>query len=363
MQLLTMKMLIINGFSLSMPGMSGIKRNTLELLKKIDKITDQECGVSVAVPKLSTVDIGVSNIKIEKLDAGINTGNGFVQRKIRRLFWMLVSLNREKKKKDALLIDTTLDFPRGADVIMIYDCIPELFPNCFSTFKGVKYRAIIRIVQSIAIRTCKLIITDSESAASDISSVYKVKKDKIKVIPCAWDHFLDVVEEDRVIKQLNLPKEEYFFALGNSMKHKNIQWVIEAAKQNPNELFVISGAKPNNQAHCEDNLIYTGCINDGEMKSLMKHCKAFIFPSFYEGFGIPPMEAMSVGADCIVAKSGSLPEVYKNSVWYIDPHNYEKINLEEIMANKKAPNELILKEYSWEKSAAMLLDAVKDLRN
>ena len=81
--------------------------------------------------------------------------------------------------------------------------------------------------------------------------------------------------------------------------------------------------------------VVTGALSDEEIKALMRHCKASIQPSFYEGFGIPPMEAMSVGADCIVSNASSLPEVYKNSVWYIDPHDYDSIDLDKIMAQKK----------------------------
>ena len=109
------------------------------------------------------------------------------------------------------------------------------------------------------------------------------------------------------------------------------------------------------------NMVFTGSLSDGEIKALMHYCKAFIQPSFYEGFGIPPMEAMSVGADCIVSNAGSLPEVYKDSVWYIDPYNYVDIDLDSIMSKTKGDNQLVLKEYSWEKSAKELIKVLREI--
>ena len=159
---------------------------------------------------------------------------------------------------------------------------------------------------------------------------------------------------------------DYFFSLGSRLPHKNIKWVTSAAKLHPQYKFVITGSSGNRDLSFEgeipENMIFTGYLKDEEIKSLMRHCKAFIQPSFYEGFGIPPMEAMSVGADCIVSTGGSLPEVYKDSVWYIDPYDYENIDLDEIMSRPKASNEFILDEYSWEKSARLLLDILRKIQ-
>ena len=77
-----------------------------------------------------------------------------------------------------------------------------------------------------------------------------------------------------------------------------------------------------------------GIWEDEEVKALMKNCKAFVFPSYYEGFGIPPLEAMSVGARIIVAKSASLPEIYGDAAVYIDAQN-PYCNLNELLENTK----------------------------
>ena len=141
--------------------------------------------------------------------------------------------------------------------------------------------------------------------------------------------------------------------------------MISAAKQSPNKTFVISGSTNfEGNAGSEsipENVIFTGYLTDEEIKSLMANCTAFIQPSIIEGFGIPPMEAMSAGANCIVSNTSSLPEIYRNSVWYIDPLNYENINLEDIMANEIESKDLILNRFSWEKSSLKLNSLIREV--
>ena len=168
------------------------------------------------------------------------------------------------------------------------------------------------------------------------------------------------------MKKLNIEKDNYFFSLGSRLAHKNAKWIISAAAQNPSEIFVISGSsfgqedKEAKETSLK-NVLFAGYLTDSEVKALMHNCKAFIQPSLCEGFGIPPMEAMSTGAQCIVAKAASLPEVYKNSVWYIDPLNYSDIDLYQIMQQSKENNSLILDEYSWHVSAEKFLNGLRSL--
>ena len=98
------------------------------------------------------------------------------------------------------------------------------------------------------------------------------------------------------------------------------------------------------------NVIYTGFLKDEDAKALMKYCKAFIFPSFYEGFGIPPLEAMSTGAPVIVSTAGSLVEIFGKSAHYINPENAD-VDIEELMQEPVEAFEGILEKYSWKLSA------------
>lgn len=94
------------------------------------------------------------------------------------------------------------------------------------------------------------------------------------------------------------------------------------------------------------------------MAFFMKKCKAFVFPSIYEGFGIPPLEALYFGSKVICSDRSCLPEIYKNYVIYINPYNYN-INLDELVDMKVEDAKNLLKLYSWDRSAEIILDIIK----
>ena len=93
---------------------------------------------------------------------------------------------------------------------------------------------------------------------------------------------------------------------------------------------------------------------------LMQNCKAFLFPSFYEGFGIPPLEAMSTGCQIVVSDIPVMHEIFGDSVHYIDPNSAD-IDLKELLAQPVSSTAPILEKYSWEKSAKVLFDCLKEI--
>ena len=103
-----------------------------------------------------------------------------------------------------------------------------------------------------------------------------------------------------------------------------------------------------------------GYVSDKEDKTLMRDCKAFLFPSFYEGFGIPPLEAISAGTkQVIVSDTEVMHEIFGDNVVYINPNNYE-VSLGEEMTSE-IDREKILKRYSWAASAMEMKDLLLNL--
>ena len=105
------------------------------------------------------------------------------------------------------------------------------------------------------------------------------------------------------------------------------------------------------------NIVFLGYVSDGEVKALMKNCAAFVFPSYYEGFGIPPLEALSTGAKIIVSDSASLPEIYGDTAAYINPYNTDcsLLELSEKTVSKEAV-ERVLKKYTYRNAAERLYE-------
>ena len=101
-----------------------------------------------------------------------------------------------------------------------------------------------------------------------------------------------------------------------------------------------------------------GYVSDEEAKSLMQNCKAFLFPTFYEGFGIPPLEALSTGAKVVVSDSACMREIFDDCVYYVDPFN-PCIDLNELLLNEVSPPDRLLNKYSWKESAVKLYNIIK----
>lgn len=348
-----MKKIIVNGQSLNEKETYGIQRNTIQILFELDRIIEKGT-VELILPPWETNHLKFENIVVNRMDV-LKIG------KSKKFLWNHKYFPRYVKDKGGIGVDMLLAMPiLGCDVISIYDCIPERFPQNYLSWKDRLKRKFYMYKVGNAVHKSKIILTDSNSAKVDISTIYHCNPQKIRVIYCGWQHFESVTEDETVIEKLNLQGKKYCFSLGSHFVHKNHRWIMAAAEQNPKYTFVVTGSDSISKSdkglkrEMPENVIYTGYLSDEELKALMKNCMVFIQPSLYEGFGIPPMEAMSTGTRCIVSNMSSLPEVYGHSVWYIDPYQYNDIDIDRIMSEEIDDNDLVLHKFSWEKSAREL---------
>lgn len=211
-------------------------------------------------------------------------------------------------------------------------------------------------------KRAKKIITVSEYSKNEIIKYYGVNKDKIVVIPNAWQHYEHIGYDDNILKKYRLVKDEYFFAMGSMEPNKNFKWIAETAKKMPEQKFVIAGSI-NEQVFAgglgieiPKNMELLGYVSDEEAKTLMRDCKAFLFPSIYEGFGIPPLEAMSAGCKkIVVSDTDVMHEIFGDSVAYIDTKTSENLMLCKRIENREA-----LRKYSWVESSERLYKLIKE---
>lgn len=249
-------------------------------------------------------------------------------------------------------------------VICIHDLSYKVNPQYFKTFYAKISQLWHKIQYHFAWCFSPVIFTVSEYSKQQMVDIYHVKPERIIVIGNGWEHFERIKDDESLkVRKPYLFVRPYFFSLGSLAPNKNIQWILRVAKLHPQYNFFIAG-NANLKAYGEDykecdypNVKFLGYISDGEIKYLMRHCKAFIFPSFFEGFGIPPLEAMSVGAKVILAKSSCLPEIFKNSGYYIDPYN-SNIDLEELLSKQIEPAEEVLNKYKFGRFAKLIYNAL-----
>ena len=352
-----MKKIILNGISLTNKEIYGVQRYATELLYELDKLAKPD-EIEVVVPKNGARVLKFKNITVRNVNVDITNHR-------EERMWNWFGFSRYAKKRGGISLDLTLSLPvGGCDIVSVHDCIIERCKQNSNTIKKKAGRLLYILKVLLNTRRAKAVLTLSEYSKKEIVELYHIPKDKILIISCGWQHFDKIAPDNTILERLGLESKPFLFALGSRLYHKNFKWIAEAAKQNPQYTFIVSGS--NNLGTSDTslnkntkNLIYAGYLSDGEVKALMSHCKAFIQPALYEGFGLPPLEAMSCGARCIVSNRTSLPEVYGHSVWYIDPLCYNNINIDKIMAQKIADNKEVLNKYSWESAAKRLYALLK----
>ena len=185
------------------------------------------------------------------------------------------------------------------------------------------------------------------------------------VVYNAWQQMQRIAPDESIFaRHPQLKPGQYYFSMANLLKNKNFPWVLRAAGAKPDAVFAIAGggslAAEAERLGLADlpNVLYLGYVSDGAAKALMAHCKAFLFPTLYEGFGIPPLEAAACGApQIIVSDTPCMREVYGPCAAYIDlttnPGDVDDVT------PATAPTAALLEKYSWDKSAERLLQILE----
>lgn len=178
---------------------------------------------------------------------------------------------------------------------------------------------------------------------------------------------------------------DFILYVGTAFPHKNLAGVIkgfeELRKKKPNLKLVLTGKREEKhmvelmewaaKRPSYEHIIRPGFVTDAELKWLFEHCQAYVFASFSEGFGLPPLEAMAHGAPVASSFASVMPEVYGDAAHYFDPHSPKDFaeKVAEVIDDKKLRKQLIangyeqLKKYSWRTMAEETLTVYKDVLN
>lgn len=350
-----MKKIIING-QFTARRVTGQERFAFEIILELDKIC-KKGQYALVVPKNASNIPHLNNIPVIKF--GKAKGSLWEQ-----TFLALYMLTHPRSISLNLLTIMPVLKP---GIICIHDMSYRTHPEYCKTFYMKVSRCWHIFQEELARRFSPLLFTVSEYSKQQMMEHLKLPSDKIVVLGNGWDHFKTVVSDDSLaIRKPSLFENPFFFSLGSLAPNKNIQWILEVAKKHPQYNFFVGG-NANLRAYGTDykeedfkNVKFLGYISDGDVKYLMAHCKAFIFPSFFEGFGIPPLEAMSVGAKCIIAKTSCLPEIFGDAAYWIDPYD-TNVDLDELLSKEVASPKTILEKYTFESFAGVMHKTLLEL--
>lgn len=353
--------IVINGRFLTQK-LTGVQRYALEITKALDTLTDQiKLPIELLVPEsLDDKNLpSLNNIQIKK--TGTSSG----------IKWEQLDLAKYIRKNKALGLHLCNSVPAltPKGICCVHDITYKVNPQ-FITTKHLAFAKIWHLFQyKTAIKKSLHVTTVSEYSRKEIVREYKIKESKISVAYNGWQHFNTYIQGDDSLKSFpKLKEKEYYFSLATMAKNKNFPWIVNAAKNNPDSIFAVAGnlniEKLGNNLGTDlpSNLLTLGYISDNDAKILMKHCKAFLFPSFYEGFGIPPLEAMAMGAPVICSNAACLPEVFMDCVHYINPYK-ESPDLTKLLLEQISNSSKVLNKYDWKKSAENYIKIINNTLN
>jgi glycosyltransferase involved in cell wall biosynthesis len=353
---------LINGRFLGR-SVTGVDRFAIEVLRAMDELYD-------------SADVAISGLDIEVLAPTGATGlDGLRHIAIREVgsmrgqIWEQFSLQREVG--DALLVNlcnTAPLIPRK-QLVVIHDAATARAPTSYSKTFRLWYSVLIPLLYKRAASVC----TVSQFSKEDLATLYGVRDD-VRVLPEGTEHMERTHPDLRVLEKVGLTKRPYVLAVSSLAPHKNFETVIRAValmSEIDFDVVIAGGQNPAIFAKAGNTLPssvkYAGYVTDSELKALYANASCFIFPSIYEGYGLPPTEAMASGCAVIASNAAAIPETCGDAALYFDPQSPSDLArvLQVFMAQPQLQEKMRslgsakAKTMRWRNTAIGLLNEIK----
>lgn len=349
-------------------SITGIERYSTELLRHLDSlinsgaIDSKQFSFVMLAPKNIKHELSFKHIPLKRI--GHLTGH----------LWEQIEL--PLYTRDGLLFTPSNAAPifKRLQVVAIHDTTFFARPQTYSFAFSYWYKFLIPIIGKVA----QKIITVSSFSKNELIDYCRIKADKIKVIYNGKEQILSHIPDKAFFSKTGIISKRFVLAVSSPNPNKNFSSIIKALQLLPElglDIVIVGDLLPkvyansNSQVSFPNNVKYVSRVNDAELRALYEHAACFIYPSFYEGFGLPPLEAMACGCPVIVSKTSSLPEVCGDAVLYCDPYNPEDIAVQiKKLANNPALQEELkqrglerAKQFSWEKCAWETFSTIQEV--
>lgn len=257
-------------------------------------------------------------------------------------------------------------------VVVIQDILAFHYPDHFSKFENIWFR----FSWKQDIKLADKVIATTNFTKQDLKENI-LNKDNIDYIHIPIELNITNNENTNILEKYNLKENEYYYTVESLHKHKNLETLIRMINilkdknvDIPKKL-VISGVSGSQKEELikkiEDNnltknIILTGFVSNEERNELIRKCNTFLFSSIFEGFGMPPIEAMMLGAKVLTTKRASIPEVTQNKCYYVEDPFDENEWIDKIKEIQNKDKRVIMfDEYDKEKIARKYLDTFYNL--
>jgi glycosyltransferase involved in cell wall biosynthesis len=286
---------------------TGVDRFAIQMIKALDQ-DRSTLGSRVGVPSGSQL-FDPEFAAHHRVDAvGRRQGHA----------WEQIDLPRAAGDQALINLCNTAPLLRENQLVVIHDLGTVANASNYS----VGFRSWYRLMHGSVMRRARVVATVSRFSADELSGHYGRRSRGIEVIHEAGEHIHDHPAETGILDRLELQGRRFVLAVGSTSPNKNFSAVLQAVRllDDPDLLVVTAGgadARVFSSTFFDDpRLRVAGYVTDGELRALYENASCFAFPSYYEGFGLPPLEAMCCGCPVIVSDRASLPEVCGDAALY-----------------------------------------------
>ena len=359
MRTLKPRRVAINGKFLS-AAPTGVHRVAAELTKAVDAIvgaSGTKAPWRILKPRNASRTLSLSHIP--ERTVGVTTWQP----------WEQIDLPVIARRDLLLNLCNLGPLFHPASVVMMHDAQVFSTPESYTS----RFRLWYRLVQPMLGRSALRILTVSEFSKSQLVHYRVAPEDKIVVVHNGCDHINSTEADSLIVPRLRLTSKKFVVALANAQMHKNVGLLLQAftdtrlrdlklvlvGKAGAAD-FELTGFSP------PKNAVFAGAVSDAELKGLYENALCLAFPSTTEGFGLPPLEAMSCGCPAVVAPCGALPEVCGAAAVYASPSDASQW-IEAIArladepshrAERADAGRVHAQGFSWRKSAEVLLRVI-----
>jgi glycosyltransferase involved in cell wall biosynthesis len=280
--------------------------------------------------------------------------------------WEQLELARVSTDVVLLNLCNTAPILRRQQLVVLHDAATMVNPRDYS----VAFRSWYRMLFTGLMARAKVVASVSRFSADELIRNVGPRHVDIEVIYESGEHVLRYTSDPTILERLKLSEQPYVLAVGSLSLNKNFRGVAQAAEAltdlgikivaaGGQNTRIFAGVHPTN-----DTIVRAGYVTDGELRALYENAQCFVYPSFYEGFGLPPLEAMHCGCPVIVSRRASLPEVCGDAALYCDPADPADIArcVRRVVTSENLRNDLRAAGYarsaqfSWSRASDQLED-------
>ncbi|PMS35037.1 glycosyl transferase family 4 [Trinickia symbiotica] len=339
---------------------TGVQRVAYELTRAMQLLDLHSNDIEIVVPRNAT-EPGAS--LLSKRCCPWFMGN----------VWEQIALPLTTSGETLISLCNTSPLIKRRQIVMVHDMAIFDVPYAFSK----KFRLWYKLVFATIHRNAKVILTVSEFSKERICRHLNVDPSRVFVINPGIDHMERVHSDRSVLARLELATAPYCLLVGSLDPRKNLRRALAAVEHlgHLSEVkFVVVGGK-NSRVFGEQTptstaenrqVVWAGFVTDSELKALYENARLLAFPSLYEGFGLPPLEAMYCGCPAVVSREASLPEACGDAALYCDATSVDDIadkmaqmlGDDSLRARYRQLGLMQARKYRWERAARQLMNVL-----